>query len=208
MKPGFRIRSTQATISSMNRKTVLSLMTALLAAAGLALTAVPFIGSLGVSAKAENSAWGACDLSDLQPGKLRVCGYAWVYRRTEKDKSEVGKFTDSLQDPDSLASNQPHNARNIWRSENPDYFVFRPWAPEGSCILILRDAGEDSDWLPADEAKAASSLPYFFDPCDGRIWDTSGRLYARRGHPPENNLIVPKVRWVSETEVLIYGAML
>jgi len=59
-------------------------------------------------------------------------------------------------------------------------------------------------WEPVEKA-AISTLPYFTEPCEGRTWDTSGRLYRRSNYPLEKNLIVPKVRWVSEFKVLIYG---
>ena len=55
------------------------------------------------------------------------------------------------------------------------------------------------------EKEALEALPYFTELCGGRTWDMSGRLYQRGGHPPEENLTVPNVKWISDTRVLVYG---
>ena len=55
------------------------------------------------------------------------------------------------------------------------------------------------------EIEALKELPFFTEPCEARTWDTSGRLYNRKGYPPERNLIVPRVRWISDSKVFIHG---
>lgn len=188
----------------MNRRTLLSLTVGGLAAIGLAISAIPFIQSMSVTAARENAAWATCDVSDLPQGKARVCGYAMVYRRTEKDKTSVSKFIHLLSDPESLHSEQPETAKNIWRSENSEFFVFYPWAPVRRCVVELISSGPMNGW-EVPETEALSELPYFRELCEGRAWDTSGRLYFREDYPLEHNLIVPKVRWVDASKLLVYG---
>jgi ubiquinol-cytochrome c reductase iron-sulfur subunit len=154
--------------------------------------------------KQENDAWVTCDVAGLPKGRVKRCGWTSVYRRTDKDIASVEKYESLLADPKSLQSNQPKGAMNSWRSENPDYFVFKPWAPVRGCGVQLVDSNQTPGWAPP-EINALEDMPYFTERCEGRTWDTSGRLYDRKGYPPEENLIVPKVHWVSPTKVLIYG---
>ena len=173
--------------------------------AAVLLFAYPLVRSMSVTAKQENAAWGACDVSNLTPGALTRCKWALVYRRTPRDKDAIGKFAHLLEDPESQRSQQPDSARNQWRSENPDYFVFLPYAPVRSCGVELRQAGGTSWWWEPPEQEAIDVLPHFFELCEGRMWDTSGRLYKRNGYPSEKNLIVPEVRWKSKTKLLVYA---
>ena len=112
----------------MNRRSVLKAALGSMVALALAMAALPFIGSMSVNAKHENEAWGACDVTDLAQGEVKQCGRSSIYRRTPKDKSAVNKYIYLLADPASVESEQPDTAKNMWRSENPEYFVFRPWA--------------------------------------------------------------------------------
>lgn len=183
----------------MNRKQLLTV-----AVSVLAVATVPFVRSLSLNAKQENEAWGTCDVSDLSPGELKQCAWAMVYRRTRLDKTFINRFDYLLADPASKESEQPESLRNEWRSESKEFFVFKPWAPVRTCGVVLRAPTQTLSWEPP-EKEAITVLPYFTEPCEGRTWDTSGRLYRRTGFPPEKNLIVPKVRWVTESRVLIYG---
>jgi hypothetical protein len=79
-------------------------------------------------------------------------------------------------------------------------------APIRGCQVEFKEPGSIGWDVP--EKVAVEALPYFFEPCDGRTWDTSGRLYLRTGYPPEKNLIVPKVHWLSKYNVHIYGSWL
>lgn len=188
----------------MNKKTLLTAAVSVITAIGLSFAAVPFLRSLSMNAKQENEAWGACDVSDLLPGGLKKCAWAMVYRRTALDKSSIERFGYLLADPASKESEQPESARNEWRSDSKEFFIFKPWAPVRACGVSLKSPTQSHAWKPP-EKEAINSLPYFTEPCEGRTWDTSGRLYQRIGYPPEKNLIVPKVRWVTESKVLIYG---
>ena len=190
----------------MSRRTHLKLAVGAMAVLGAAMVSLPFLYSLSINPKQENDAWGACDVSDLAQGAMKQCGWAAVYRRTSEDMASVDKFASLLADPDSIHSSQPSSAKNHWRSENPYYFVFKPWAPHRRCKVWLETSRKYySGWEPPENV-ALTELPYFMEPCEGRTWDTSGRLYKRDGYPPEQNLAVPSVRWISPTKVLIYSS--
>lgn len=171
---------------------------------GIVFFSVPFLRSLSITARQESDAWGACDVSSLAPGAVKKCGSAMVYRRTSRDKSSIRQFEYLLADAYSKGSKQPESARNQWRSESQDFFVYKAWAPVRGCGVELKAPGPPQGWEPVEKA-AILALPYFTEPCEGRIWDTSGRLYRRPNYPEEKNLTVPKVRWVSDSKVLIYG---
>ena len=81
-------------------------------------------------------------------------------------------------------------------------FLERPFL--GNTAVELKNPGVPLGREPVEKA-AILTLPYFTEPCEGRTWDTSGRLYRRSNYPLEKNLIVPQVRWVSEFKVLIYA---
>lgn len=185
----------------MNKRTLLERTMGFMLLMGIAVSAYPFIKSLSVNAKSENSSWASCDLSELREGETMRCGLGMVYRRTAKDKASINKYHHLLADPNSKNSTQPIPAKNKWRSENPDYFVYRNFAPGRGCGLTFVSS-ERYPWAPPEKA-ALDELPYFTEPCEGRTWDMSGRLYKREGYPPEQNLYIPKVQWKSATRVLV-----
>lgn len=188
----------------MNRRDILKLAVAGFALSGIGISAVPFVNSLSINPKQENIAWGSCDVSELKKGTVLQCGWAIVYRRTDLDIESIDKYTSLLDDPDSKQSEQHPLSENHWRSENKEYFVFKPWSPVRGCEVKLVDSKFYYGWQPP-ENEALMELPFFTEPCEGRAWDTSGRLYYREGYPPERNLNVPKVRWISREKVLIHG---
>lgn len=189
-------------MSTMSKKELLRLAIILLTFVGLVMFSIPFLKSLWPNAQQENNSWVACELSTMAPGSTLECGRAVVYRRTDEDRAAVTKYLDLLVDPDSVQSKQPEKVQNRWRSENPDFFIFMPWAPTRGCGVTLNRPGSHAQDIA--ESEALKELAYFREPCDGRTWDTSGRLYKRPGYPPEKNLIVPQVKWISKTRILVY----
>lgn len=186
----------------MNRRKLLTavVLTCCLAGAGFVL--VLLLHSLGISAKTENDSWSEYDLVGIRPGELRKLDWAWVYRRTDQDKKNVRAFIARMEDPLSLHSRQPENARNEWRSGSPEFFIFLPFAPIRGCGVKFMPPGE-LDYADIPEADIVKLAPYFSEPCEGRVFDTSGRLFRRQNYPPENNLIVPDTQWVTKTKVLV-----
>ena len=186
----------------ITKRNGLKLLTLLCTVIGFALLIGVLFSTLSINPKQENEAWGACDLSGMEAGSVRKCRWASVYRRTAKDIQSVDKYTNLLADPHSQMSDQPEESENKWRSENREYFVYRSFAPKRYCAVNLMQP-TTIGWQP-NEYEALKELPYFTEQCEGRTWDTSGRLYSRAGYPPELNLSVPTVRWVSPTSVLIH----
>lgn len=168
--------------------------------------ASPMVMSLKPNARAENAGWHDCEVKDLAPGELRTCGLVKVYRRTQADRENVSRYLPLLEDANSLLSMQPPDVANQWRSHSAEYFVFWPTARRYCPVQFKPSVGrEKQDYYWAPEAKALAGLPYFTENCEGRTWDTSGRLYARsRGSPQEKNLSVPETRWISDTRFFVW----
>lgn len=188
----------------MSRKKALRIVVGLMVVLGLVLVSLPFLQSLSVNPKQEHAAWRPCDISGMNKGEWKKCGWTFIYRRTDEDIAAVDRYRDLLADPESRQSEQPVAAQNQWRSENREYFVFEPWSSFRRCPVEFRDSGHDYPWEPP-EHRVLQELPFFMESCEGRTWDMSGRLYHRQGYPPERNLTVPRVKWVSSEKVLIYG---
>jgi len=173
-----------------------------IAVGGLFLVWLLF-GSLKANDKQENSAWAACDLSNMPTGSVKVCRWVSVYRRSAKDIQSIDAYTNLLSDPNSLLSEQPSSAQNKWRSESEEFFLYYAYAPNRGRRVKLRQPGTFT-W-DHEERKALGELSYFTESCEGRTWDTSGRLYRRKEFPKELNLKVPVVKWVSPTSVVVYS---
>jgi len=192
-----------ALCKEMTKRHKLKLLTLSFIAVGALLFVWLLHGSLNINDKQENSAWAACDLSDMPAGSVKECRWVSAYRRNEKDIQSIDAYTNLLSDPNSLLSEQPNSAQNKWRSESQEYFLFYAYAPNRGCSVKLRQPGTFT-WSH-EERKALSELSYFTESCEGRTWDASGRLYRRKGFPKELNLKVPAVKWVSPTSVLVYS---
>lgn len=187
----------------MEKRSALVVLVLLTGVVGLALFATVLIKSMTVNSKQRNDAWVECELAALPPGHLMRCGWASIYRRTTGEKNAVGAYINLLDDPYSKSSKQPESAKNKWRSESEEFFIFLPWAPHRGCPVELKPAGRNYPAWKPDEIAVLLKSPYFLERCEGRTWDASGRLYGRKGYPPEYNLTVPIVSWVSKNRVLV-----
>ena len=188
----------------VNRKKALSLVLVGLTVIGIVFLAVPFVSSLSISAKSENESWTGCNVSRLSPGTQKKCGYAMVYRRTTHDIATINNFINLLQDPGSIESKQPEFAQNEWRSVSKDFFVYLPYAPQRKCGISIVEPNREV-FRGHPEYEALMTSPYFWEGCDGRAWDMSGRLYKREHYPLELNLIVPNYKWLGNERILIQG---
>ncbi|HEY9052935.1 MAG TPA: hypothetical protein VIQ03_15395 [Gammaproteobacteria bacterium] len=190
----------------MNKKRILTRITILMSLIGAMLIAYPFVNSFSISEKSLNDSIVTCSVKEMKPGEIIECNFAAIYKRTEKDKEYINKFAYLLADPQSIFSKQPISSKNDWRSENPDYFIFYAWAPKRGCPVGYHEPKAHGDiWYQLPEVEALELLPYFTEQCEGRTWDTSGRLYHREGYPDETNLTVPRTKWISSVSVHIYG---
>lgn len=188
-------------MSSLRRKHLRTIVLAMILI-GLVLILIPFVFSWGISEKAKNNSSFMYDLSDMNPGELRELSYVWVYRRTTTDKESNDRHLSSMVDPESNESRQPLDSKNKWRSANPDFFVFFPHAPVRGCEIEFRKSIDKpyNDWMQSD---FIHHYPHFYGRCEGRLWDTSGRLIKRENFPYEKNLIVPKIVWRSHTKMVV-----
>jgi len=188
----------------MKRKLIYAL--SFLAIVGLAFASYPFISSLSISEQTKSDSIFTCSVDNMKSGEIIECGRVSIYKRTENDKKYLTKFAYMLSDPQSIYSKQPKSINKLYRSENPDYLVYLSWAPKRGCPLSLKESvSSNDDWYIPPELEALKDLPYFTEQCEGRAWDTSGRLYHRDGYPEESNLTIPNTKWVSKTTVHIYA---
>jgi len=172
----------------------------LLVLIGIAFTLYVFFASLSVNDKSENAAWKSYYVGDMQAGELRKFPFAWIYKRTVEDKNLINRYVKLLQDPYSKTDRQPESAKNIWRSEKEDYFIFIPWTSQGRILRFSKVVPEEFKNRP--EYVALKALPYLWDAASRRSWDMSGRLY--QGNGDEFNLQVPQVKWQTKDQLLVY----
>ncbi|WP_444936611.1 hypothetical protein ACJJIW_02235 [Microbulbifer sp. JMSA004] len=169
---------------------------------GTVFYGMPFFLSFGINNRAENDSTYAFDLSDMKKGEYREYGYFSVYRRTDRDKLLINEYLGSLQDPSSLGSSQPEGSDNVWRSGSENFFVFYPYAPNRGCSVDFVEPNHEpyGEWMNASHIH---KFAHFVDLCEGRIWDTSGRILKKPYSLPEVNLTVPKTKWYTSAEVVV-----
>lgn len=182
------------------RRRVLRIATGALGAVGGLFATVPFIRSMGPSARArargspvtiDISRVGARrQLSTLWRGQP-----VWVLHRDddmlkELDNADLGA---RLDDPDSLTeSQQPEYARNLYRSIRPEYFVAVGLCTHLGCVPSFRpDIGSEGEAWPGG----------YFCPCHGSKFDLAGRVY--RNVPAPTNLVIPPHRYLADEVIQI-----
>lgn len=167
---------------------------------GAGFAAVPFVSSFQPSARAK--AIGApveVDISKLEPGQRMIQKWrgkpVWIVRRTP-EMVEGLKALESgvLRDPASENSAQPGYAKNVWRSEKPEYLVL---------VGICTHLGCSPSFIPEPGA-AGMGEPWvggFFCPCHGSKFDLAGRVYT--GVPAPTNLEVPPYQFLDDGRIVI-----
>lgn len=177
-------------------------MTAVAGTAGLATLAIPFIRSMGPSARAQ--AAGApvkVDVSKLQPGQQITVEWrskpVWLLRRTSEMLQRLSEksLLTRLRDPESdIVTQQPAYAKNSYRSIKPEYLVVVGICTHLGCVPTFRPelAPEDLglDWPGG-----------YFCPCHGSKFDFAGRVFINV--PAPTNLVIPPYRYLSDTIVEI-----
>jgi ubiquinol-cytochrome c reductase iron-sulfur subunit len=162
-------------------------------------SAVPFVASMLPSERAK--ALGApveADISALRPGEMQIVEWrgkpVWILRRTKEMVEAIRKNEGELADPRSDVPQQPHYAKNEFRSIKPDIVVL-----EGVCTHL-----GCSPQLKGPEAKAEMGEDWaggFYCPCHGSKFDLAGRVY--KGVPAPVNLPVPPYAFLSDSKILI-----
>ena len=170
------------------RRKLLTAATGIAGAAGAAGFAVPFLGSLGPSARAR--AAGApvkADLSKVAPGQMIVVEWrgrpVYVLRRTPGQVGALPALEGDLKDPLSQDSVQPAYVDPLNRAIRPDVLVLLGLCTHLGCTPKFRpDAG-------AADLGGEAWQGGFFCPCHGSRFDMAGRVYS--GAPASLNLEVP-----------------
>jgi len=182
------------------KRRILTAAASVVGGIGVAYVAIPFIMSMDPSAKAQ--AAGApvdVDVSKLRVGQLLTVEWrgkpVWILRRDQEMLDRMNAISSQLRDPASdELTQQPHYAKNDFRSIKPDIMVMVGICTHLGCAPTFRP-----ELAPAD--LGAEWKGGFFCPCHGSRYDLSGRVYA--GVPAPSNLVVPPYRFVTDTRILI-----
>lgn len=190
------------TLTLDGRRRFLVASTTLVGAAGLAMSAVPFLASLKPSALAR--AQGApveVDIGKIDPGQQITITWrktpVWVLRRTPEILARIDRpeHLEQLLDPNSEVTNQqPDYALNSHRSIRDEYFIVVSICTHLGCVPTFRPEVAPADLGPDWPGG-------YFCPCHGSRFDFAGRVY--RGVPAPKNLLVPPYRYLSDTRIEI-----
>jgi Rieske Fe-S protein len=173
-------------LTSQNRRQVLSGLMKLLVVIGFIFLSIPFISTFSSNdideKQATSSRWVVTvPISELIDGTIKKLswsgGQVWIYVRNKNDIQSLKKKTKLLKDFLSIKSEQPENMKNNFRSVNEKYFVFIPQENKKKCQVSLTNSGEDFK---------------FTEPCFGARYDAAGRIFKNSGHKDQHNLIVPE----------------
>ena len=185
--------------SRLNRRRFLAVATSVAGAAGITMTAVPFVASFQPNARA--LALGApveVDIGKLEDGAMvRVMWRGrpvWILRRTPEMLQRMDAGDAKLADRDSQVENQPGYAQNEYRSIKPEILVLI-----GSCTHLGCAPIERFEVAPADLGDDWAGG--FYCPCHGSKFDLAGRVYA--GMPAPTNMVVPPYRYIGDNLILI-----
>jgi len=179
------------------RRSFLTRATAMVGVVGAAAAGVPFVASMWPNRSVE--AAGApikVDIGKMKPGdQLTVIWRGrpvWIIRRTPQMLNELSKLNNLLRDPNSELEQQPLEAKNLYRSLNPEFLVLVGVCTHLGCTPTYRpDPGTiDKEWPGG-----------FFCSCHGSKFDLAGRVF--KGVPAPINLEVPPYVFLNAKEILI-----
>lgn len=181
-----------------DRRHLLSVIIAIMAALGAATSTIPFLLSLQPTAETLAQATHPIevDLSHLAPGESMVVAWQnkpiWIIRRTQAMLDNLPNIHSLLRDPDSLIAQQPAYARNEYRSLNPEYLILIGLCTHLGCSPQFKPIlGELNRKWPGG----------LYCPCHGSRFDLAGRVM--KGVPAPTNLKIPPYRFVNEHAVII-----
>lgn len=179
------------------RRRFLVATTSVLGGIGALCALTPFVVSWLPSAKAQaDGAPVQVDLSKLEPGEQAVVEWrgkpVWIIRRTTEMLQQISKNTSLLRDPHSLTPQQPHYAKNEYRSINPEYLVL---------IGICTHLGCSPKYKPNLTELGPNWPGGFFCPCHGSTFDLSGRVF--KDVPAPINLEVPPYYFIDKHTIVI-----
>jgi ubiquinol-cytochrome c reductase iron-sulfur subunit len=179
------------------RRAFLIKTTTAMGAVGVLATAVPFVTSmLPAEDVSEAGAPIKVDISALKPGdQLTVMWRGkpiWIVYRTPESLESLLKDEPLLRDPNSEEEQQPHYAKNRYRSIKPEILVLVGVCTHLGCIPTYR---------PEPGSVQAQWPGGFFCTCHGSKFDMAGRVF--KGVPAPINLEVPSYTYLNEKTLLI-----
>ena len=90
----------------------------------------------------------------------------------------------------------------LYKEGENKYFLMNGWAPHRKCDIKFIEAGMSSYvW---EERKIYNSKPHFYEPCDGGIWELSGKYVLGTGHPKERDMEQRKFKISSDGSILFH----
>ncbi|KAA3628284.1 MAG: ubiquinol-cytochrome c reductase iron-sulfur subunit [Proteobacteria bacterium] len=184
------------------RRRFLVASTTLVGAAGLTMSAIPFLASLKPSALAKaQGALVEVDISKIEPGQQITVTWrktpVWVLRRTPEilERIDRPEHLEQLLDPNSeVTTQQPDYALNSHRSIRDEYFIVVSICTHLGCVPTFRPEVAPADLGPDWPGG-------YFCPCHGSRFDFAGRVF--KGVPAPKNLLIPPYRFLSDTHIEI-----
>ncbi len=183
-----------------SRRHFLTLATAVVGGAGVAVAATPFITYFRPSARALFlGAPVQVDISKIETGSMLRVEWrgqpVFIVRRTPESIANIAKGESLVADPASDLSLQPDYAKNGMRSRDEEFLVVK-----GVCTHL----GCAPQYLPSVNAAEVAQPWYggFFCPCHGSKFDLAGRVF--KSVPAQTNLEIPPHQFLNSA-VLIIG---
>jgi len=194
-------------IASSGRRQFLAMATGAVGAAGVVVTAVPFVRSMQPAKDTLAMATTEVDISKVEPGQLIVVPWqgkpVFILRRTPEILGRIESERVELRDPDN---EDPEGGENpswflkgdkktrTFRSRRPEWYISSAICTHLGCVPLLREEPGTPD-LGSDWPGG------FYCPCHGSRYDLSGRVLA--GYPAPRNLEIMEYKFLSDTRVLI-----
>ncbi len=183
------------------RRRRLLVATTAVGAAGIGFAAVPFVASMGPSARAL-AARGPqeVDFSKLKAGEQMTVEWQgkpiWILRRTADMLARLKSNAPLLADPNSeVVTQQPGYAQNLGRSIQPEVFVVIGICTHLGCVPLQR-------FVPGAASGLGEAWPGgYFCPCHGSKFDLAGRVFKKV--PAPTNLVVPRYHFLADTRAVI-----
>jgi ubiquinol-cytochrome c reductase iron-sulfur subunit len=183
---------------SPGRRKFLTASASVVGGLGVATAIAPFLSAWQPSKKALAAGSSvSVDVSKMQEGQLITVEWRsrpiWILRRNQEQLSTLSKVVELISDPNSDDSKQPSDAKNDYRSINPEFLVLEGICTHLGCVPLYRpnkDVELGADWEGG-----------FFCPCHGSKFDLAGRVY--KSVPAPTNLPIPPYKFVGENKILI-----
>jgi len=179
-----------------------------LGAAGVAVTAVPFVRTMQPAADTLAAAVTEFDVSTVKPGMIQTIAWrgqpVFIVHRTPTMLKELYGHDDLLNDPLSKAIPEVQadwmktDEQRITRAIKPEYLVISAVCTHLGCVPTFMPTPGRKDWgnvVPENWPGGWHCA------CHGSNYDLSGRVFKHV--PAPYNLHMPPYKYTSGTKILI-----